>query len=302
MWTKENITDQSGKTVIVTGANTGIGFEIALAFYEAGANVTIACRNKDKAEDAINKMKSSGGKGTLEIGILDLTNLNAVKIFADDFKSKHQKLDILINNAGVMMPPATTTVDGFELQFGVNFLGHFALTAHLFPLLKKTPNARVMTLSSGAATLVDGIVFENLKLEKPYDAQREYGVSKLANVLFAFELHKKLKALNSTIISVAAHPGVVYTDLQRHIPSEILETAFAEFKEVSQPWQGALPSLFAATESTVKSGEFYGPDGEKEYTGYPTLSKHTSKAMEDEELSVKLWAFSEEITGLQFPY
>lgn len=302
MWTKQNITDQSGKTVIVTGANTGIGFETALALYEAGANVTIACRNKDKAEEAINKMKAIGGKGTLEIGILDLTNLKEIKTFADDFKSKHSKLDILINNAGVMMPPATTTNDGFELQFGVNFLGHFALTAHLFPLLKETPNARIMTLSSGAATLVDGIDFDNLRLEKPYDAQLEYGVSKLANVLFAFELHKKLKALNSTIISVAAHPGVVYTDLQRHIPTDILETAFAQFKEVSQPWQGALPSLFAATDATVKGGAFYGPDGEKEYTGYPALSKHTSKAMQDEELAAKLWFFAEEITGLQFPY
>ncbi|KUJ59339.1 short-chain dehydrogenase [Flavobacteriaceae bacterium CRH] len=302
MWTKENITDQSGKTVIVTGANTGIGFETALALYKAGANVTIACRNKDKAEEAINKMYAIGGKGTLEIGILDLTNLKAIKTFADDFKSKHSKLDILINNAGVMMPPATTTNDGFELQFGVNFFGHFALTAHLFPLLKETPNARIMTLSSGAATLVDGIDFENLRLEKPYDAQREYGVSKLANVLFAFELHKKLQALKSTIISLAAHPGVVYTDLQRHIPTDILETAFAQFKEVSQPWQGALPSLFAATDATVKGGEFYGPDGEKEYIGYPALSKHTSKAMQDEELASKLWFFAEEITGLQFPY
>lgn len=302
MWTKENIKDQSGKTVIVTGANTGIGFETALALYEAGANVTIACRNKEKAEEAINKMKSSGGKGALEIGILDLTNLKEIKTFAEDFKLKHSKLDILINNAGVMMPPATTTNDGFELQFGVNFLGHFALTAHLFPLLKQTPNARIMTLSSGAATLVDGIDFENLRLEKPYDAQREYGVSKLANVLFAFELNKKLKALNSTIISVAAHPGVVYTDLQRHIPTDILETAFAQFKEVSQPWQGALPSLFASTDATVKGGAFYGPDGEKEYTGYPALSKHTSKTMQDEDLAVKLWIFAEEITDLQFPY
>ncbi|WP_264537408.1 oxidoreductase [Flavobacterium sp. N1736] len=302
MWTKENITDQSGKTVLVTGANTGIGFETALAFYEAGANVTIACRNKDKAEEAINKMKAIGGKGTLEIGVLDLTSLNKIKNFADDFKSKHQKLDILVNNAGVMMPPPTTTDDGFELQFGVNFLGHFALTAHLFQLLKQASNARIMTLSSGAATLVDGIDFENLRLEKTYDAQREYGVSKLANVLFAFQLNKKLSVLNSTIISVAAHPGVVYTNLQRHIPADILQTAFAQFKEVSQPWQGALPSLFAATDSTVKGGEFYGPDGEKEYTGYPALSKHTSKAMQDQELAVKLWAFAEEITGLQFPY
>src|SRR5690606_29893841 len=170
MWTKENIPDLTGKTAIVTGGNTGIGYETVKALYEKGANVTLAARNEEKAEEAVRNIdQTTEGTGTLEIGILDLSNLAQIKAFADEFKSKHTQLDILINNAGVMIPPPSKTDDGFELQFGVNFLGHFALTGHLFPLLKKSSNARVVTLSSGAATLTDGIDFENLKLEKPYN-------------------------------------------------------------------------------------------------------------------------------------
>lgn len=259
MWTKQNIPDQSGKTVIVTGANTGIGYETALALYETGANVVVACRDEAKAKQAIDKMQLPCGKGSLDIGILNLANLAKVKKFADDFKSKHQQLDLLINNAGVMMPPASKTDDGFELQFGVNFIGHFALTAYLYLLLKKSKNGRVVTVSSGASTYAKEVDFDNLKLEKPYDANREYAVSKLAELQFAFELDRRLKAIGSNLISTAAHPGVVYTDLQRHIPEEELKVAWKNFSVVSEPWQGALPSLFVATSETVKGGDYYGP-------------------------------------------
>src|SRR5690606_33843760 len=207
MWTKENIPDLTGRTAIVTGANTGIGYETAKALYEKGANVIIAARDKNKIEAAIEKIKlSTKGGGTLEVGILNLANLTQIKSFAEVFKNNHSELDILINNAGVMIPPASKTDDGFELQFGVNFLGHFALTGHLFPLLKKSPNARVVTLTSGAATLTDHIDFDNLKLEKPYNEWQSYAVSKLADILFTYELDRKLKAAGLNMLSVAAHP------------------------------------------------------------------------------------------------
>lgn len=302
MWTKEDMPDLTGKIAIVTGGNTGIGYETVKALYEKGANVTLTARDEKKAKEAIGKIKSeTKAAGNLEIGILNLANLAQIKTFADKFKDKHNQLDILINNAGVMIPPASKTDDGFELQFGVNFLGHFALTGHLFPLLKSSPNARIVTLSSGAATLTDGIDFENLKLEKPYNEWQSYAVSKLADVLFTYELDRKIKAAGLlNILSLAAHPGVTRTDLQRHIPGEQLEGMFSEFDEVMQPWQGALPSLFAATDTLVKGGEFFGPDGEKEHSGYPALSRHSTPAMNDVALAEKLWDYAEDITEVDF--
>lgn len=303
MWTKENMPGLTGKTAIVTGANTGIGYETAKALFEAGANVTIAARDTQKANSAVQKIQSeTNGKGSLETGILNLASLSQVKSFADQFKNKHQQLDILINNAGVMIPPPAKTDDGFELQFGVNFIGHFALTGHLFPWLKKSPAARIVTLSSGAATLIDGIDFENLKLEKPYDQWREYAVSKLADILFAYELDRKLKSANLNIISAAAHPGVTRTDLQRHIPGGQLEDMFAEYEKVMEPWQGALPSLFAATDASIRGGEFIGPDGKREYAGYPALSRHSTPAMNDNVLAAKLWDYAEDITKVKYEF
>ncbi|GBF19165.1 short chain dehydrogenase [Arenibacter sp. NBRC 103722] len=231
---------------------------------------------------------------------MDLSNLSQIKTFAEDFKKTHTQLDILINNAGVMIPPASKTDDGFELQFGVNFLGHFALTAHLMPPLKNASNAKIVTLSSGAATLTDGIDFENLRLEKPYKEWLSYTVSKLADILFTYQLDRRLKEGGSNIISVAAHPGVTRTDLQRHIPGLQLEGMLAKYSEVMEPWQGALPSLFAATDASVKGGEFFGPDGEKEFSGYPALSKHSTPAMNDGQLAQKLWTYAEKASNLRF--
>ncbi|CAI9677765.1 oxidoreductase [Elizabethkingia anophelis] len=303
MWTKENIPDLTGKTALVTGGNTGIGYETVKALYEKGAKVTLAARDEIKASDAIrNIQETTKGTGILETGILNLSNLAEIKTFTDKFRANHNHLDILINNAGVMIPPASKTDDGFELQFGVNFLGHFALTGHLFSLLQNSSHARVVTLSSGAATFASNIDFENLRLEKPYNEWQSYAVSKLADILFAYELDRKLKATDMNILSVAAHPGVTKTDLQRHIPMERLEGMFSEFEEVMDPWQGALPSLFAATDVSVKGGEFFGPDGKKEYAGYPALSKHSTPAMNDKELSEKLWKYAEEVTHLDFHF
>ena len=301
MWTKENIPDLTGKTAIVTGGNTGIGYETVKALYEKGANVILAARDKKKANEAVrNIQKTIKSAGNLEIGLLNLSNLSQIKTFAEDFKKNHTQLDILINNAGVMIPPASKTDDGFELQFGVNFLGHFALTAHLIPPLNNASNAKIVTLSSGAATLTDGIDFENLRLEKPYNEWLSYAVSKLADILFTYELDRKLKEGGSNIISVAAHPGVTRTDLQRHIPELQLEGMLAEYSEVMKPWQGALPSLFAATDPSVKGGEFFGPDGEKEFSGYPAISKHSTSAMNNQQLAQKLWTYAEKASNLRF--
>ena len=236
MWTKSNIPDLSGKIAIVTGSNTGIGFETAKALYAAGAQVTIAARDVEKAKNAIQIIQSdTAGTGTLDYGKLDLANIGQVREFADLFMQKHTKLDILVNNAGVMVPPAAKTDDGFELQFGVNFMGHFALTGYLLPLLKQTANARVVTLSSGAATLVDNIDFDNLRLEKSYDEWREYAVSKLADILFSYELDRRFRNARMSAIAVAVHPGVTRTDLQRNIPDENLEGMFAAFDQVMDP-------------------------------------------------------------------
>lgn len=302
MWTTKDIPDLTGKIALVTGANTGIGFETAKALYKAGASVTLAVRNETKGLAAKEQIVKEGGKGILNVAVLDLASLRQVEEFATQFQKEHAQLDILVNNAGVMIPPPSLTEEGFELQFGVNFLGHFALTGHLFPLLKKSTSARVVTLSSGAAIRANGIDFDNLRLEKPYDAWREYATSKLADLLFTYELHRKLKESRSTILSVAAHPGVTKTDLQRNILEAELQQLLAEFKEVMEPWQGALPTLFAANDTAVIGGTFYGPDGEHEYAGYPAPSKHHTAAMADKQLAADLWNYAEKATGIQYAF
>ncbi|MBD3581920.1 oxidoreductase [Flavobacterium selenitireducens] len=302
MWTINNMPDQSGKLAIVTGANTGIGKETAKALYDKGATVILACRDSKKAQAALEEIVSDGSKGRLEIGMLDLSDLESVRNFAQAFKARHDKLDILINNAGIMLTPEAKTKQGFELQFGVNFLSHFALTALLFPTLKAAANARVVTLTSGAATLTNGIDFGNLRIETGYDSQKAYNDSKLADLQFAYDFHRRLRQSGSHILSVAAHPGVVHTDLQRHIPTKILREAFSKFPQVSEPWQGALPSLFAATEPSVESGDFYGPDGASEFSGYPAKSKHDSDAIRDQNQWKKLWDFAESATSTHFEF
>lgn len=303
MWTHDNIPDLSGKTAIVTGANTGIGYETAKALYVAGADVIVAARDLQRAKAAKEKMIAEvKGRGSLEIQLLNLASLSQIKTFAQAIQEKYPQVDILINNAGVMIPPPAKTDDGFELQFGVNFIGHFALTGNLFPALKRSGAARVVTLSSGAAIRASGIDFNNLRLEKPYDAWREYAVSKLADILFTYALDRKLKAANLNMISAAAHPGVTRTDLQRHIPAEELKGLFAQFDEVMEPWQGALPTLFAATDPNASGGVFYGPDGDKEFAGYPAPSRHSTPAMNDPVLARQLWDYAEEVTQVKFNF
>jgi len=239
MWTKKDITDQGGKTIIVTGANVGIGFETALALYEAGAHVIIACRTLAKAEDAISRLQTQERKGTLEGGRLDLSDMHSVKQFAASFLQHHTRLNVLINNAGVATPPAAKTSEGYELQFGVNFLGHFALTGCLYPLLKATPGSRIVTVSSNGyqSAVID---FENLKSEKDYDPMREYRQSKLADLVFSVELQRRIIAHGGKVLSIAAQPGANKTELTRHLTKEVIAAGVSRLGEFMEPWQGAL--------------------------------------------------------------
>lgn len=293
-WTTQNMTDQSGKTILVTGANTGLGFQTALELAKKNAHVILAGRNEDKINRAISDIKQEVPTAKLEAGIVDLSDLNSVMNFAESLLEKHYQsgLDVLINNAGVMFPPPGKSKDGFELQFGVNFIAHFALTAHIFPLLNKATNSRVVTLSSIAHK--NGIIdFDNLKLEKPYDKFREYGQSKVADLIFTFELQRRLEKIGSSVISVGAHPGISKTELLRTDNPEMIN----EFPHMNAT-QGAFSSLFAATEP-LKGGEYIGPDGEGEMTGFPAPAFIADYA-KDELIGKKLWDYVNKELNLDF--
>jgi NAD(P)-dependent dehydrogenase (short-subunit alcohol dehydrogenase family) len=281
-WILTNLDSQKGKTVIITGANSGIGFYTALGLAKLGATVIVAGRNKERIDDAIQAIEKETITGTVSPEIIDLASLNSVRKFANEFNKTHTKLDILINNAGVMMPPESKTKEGFELQFGVNFLGHFLLTDLLYNKLKSTQNSRVVTISS-IAHRGASVDFENLRVEKPYDTKREYYQSKLADLIFALELGRRYEANNDNILSVACHPGFTKTALQRHINPEILKKM-----NFMDTWQGSLPTLLAATNKNAKSGDYFGPDGEGEYGGFPALGVIDKSAL-DLEVAKKLW-------------
>lgn len=299
-WTTADMPNQHGKTVLVTGANSGLGYEIALAMYLKGAHVIMASRDAGKAAEAMDTLKKEGGAGSLELGIIDLSNLNSIKEFSQEVCIKHNHIDILINNAGVMTPPPTLSRDGFEQQFAVNFLGHFALTGYLYPLLEQATQARVVTLSSGAHKLAHGIDYTNLKLEGNYDANTAYNNSKLANLLFMTELHRRSQLAGNTIISTAAHPGVSETGLARFMDKAEYNLALEKFGRLMPAWQGALPALYAATHPTVKGLDYYGPDGEYELKGYPAPAE-LSTAAQDAEAAAKLWDFASGVTGIKYP-
>lgn len=298
MWTKENIPDQTGKTVIVTGANAGIGYETALAFYEKGAAVILACRDLQKANaaaEAIQKIKSGG---TVEVLHLDLSDLISVKVAADAFKSNHKKLDLLINNAGVMVPPASKTVQGFELQFGTNVLGHYAFTGYLYALLKATPQSRIVTVSSLVYRL-GSIDYNNLKSEKDYDPNREYAQSKLGNLLFTNELQRRIDEAGDDILSVASHPGITQTELARYITKDQFDNMIEVYGALMPTWQGALPSLYAAVNPEIKGADFIGPDQDGGLRGYPAKAEVLPLALDTAE-AAKLWKYAGEVTGVVY--
>ncbi|MCH7639515.1 MAG: SDR family NAD(P)-dependent oxidoreductase [Bacteroidetes bacterium] len=298
-WTTSDIPDQSGRTAIVTGANSGIGYESALALAKKGAHVVLACRSRTKGEEAIEKIKASQPSGSVELMLLDLNSLDSVRAFAGAFNAAHDRLDILINNAGVMMPPFGITQEGYELQIGVNYIGHFALTGLLFDKLTTTPQSRIVTLSSLAHRQgkIDFETFtgENLQNGADYKPMAAYMQSKLADLMYAIELQRRLTEEGWGTISVAAHPGFTATDLQRHSG---LWNRLVGFWS-NDPPQGALPTLYAATSPDAKPGGYYGPDGFYEARGYPASSKVMPHAR-DRQVAGRLWSYAEEATGVRF--
>ena len=294
-WKFENIPEQTGKVAIVTGSNSGTGFEAAKALARKGATVIMACRNLEKTKKARSEILSEYPEATLDIMILDLSELSSVKKFAEEFDKKYQKLDLLINNAGVMMlPKKETTVDGFEKQLGTNHFGHFALTGLLLDKLLATENSRVVNMSSGAHAF-GKMDFEDLNWEKSYNKAWAYGRSKLANLLFTYELNRKLEATGKTVISTAAHPGWTATNLQRHTGGLKFLNNFVAMK----PPKGTLSILRAATDPEAKGGDYYGPTKLMGMRGYPEIVK-SNKRSHNLEDAKKLWEISEELTGIKF--
>lgn len=292
-WTADNIPDQKGKIVIVTGSSSGIGFAAAKALANKNAKVIIAVRNPSKGAEAKEKIEAQNKNADVEVMIVDLSDIDSVKNFTDGFKTKYDKLDLLINNAGVMIPPYSKTKDGFELQIGTNHLGHFALTQQLLDIIKATPKSRIVNVSS-AAHKYGNINFEDLNWEnRKYKSWRAYGDSKIANLYFTQELGRKLS--DKKIIVTAAHPGWTATELQRHSGLFVFLNKFFAMDEE----QGALPTLRAAIDEDVQTGDYFGPDGWLEWKGYPVKVK-MSELAKDESIAKKLWDVSEELTKVKY--
>lgn len=294
-WTFDHIPDQSGRTAIVTGANTGIGRETARMLALKGAHVVLACRSLDRGSAAVRAILDQHPRGSARVELLDLSDLDSVAAFADRFARDRDRLDLLINNAGVMVPPLSRTKQRFELQFGTNHLGHFALTARLLPLIRRTPSARVVIVSSGAQNL-GRIDFNDLNWERrPYRPWLAYGQSKLANMMFALELHRRLAAAGDEARTTAAHPGWTGTDLQRNTGLvRFLNPMFS-----MTPADGALPTLRAATDPDAAGASYWGPSGLFEMNGPPAPARIPSHAR-DAAVAERLWDVSEELTGVSF--
>ena len=301
-WTLENIPDLSGKTILVTGGNSGLGFEAVKAFAGKGAHVILACRSVIKGNDAVLKIKETHPKADIVVKELDLSNLKSISNFAATFTKENKQLDVLLNNAGIMMVPYGLTTDGFEKQIGTNHLGHFALTGLLLDLLKATPKSRVVNVSSMAHKSgvmdTDNLLYEN---GKDYSPIKAYGRSKLSNLLFTYELQRFFEKNKIDTIAVAAHPGVSDTNLFNHAaPKWLMNLLRPLFLFMIQPASmGALPEIRAAVDANVKGGQYYGPDGKKEVKGYPVVVEST-EASHNEEDARKLWELSEKLTGVSF--
>jgi NAD(P)-dependent dehydrogenase (short-subunit alcohol dehydrogenase family) len=299
-WAAGQIPDQGGRTAIVTGANSGLGLIEARELARHGAQVVIASRGVAKAEAAAAAIRQTVPSASLEVVQLDLADLSSVRTFSQRFLAGHSRLDLLINNAGVMAAPYQRTVDGFELQFGTNHLGHFALTGLLLPALRDQPGARVVTVSSNAHK-GGQIRFDDLQGERRYSRWGAYSQSKLANLLFAFELDRRLKAASLPLISVAAHPGYSATNLQLSAPPlyERLVMRLSNRFIAQTAEMGALPILYAATAPGLAGGSYVGPDGRGEQRGYPTLVQATDRAR-DGAAARRLWEISEQLTSVTF--
>lgn len=298
-WTAADVPDQSGRVAIVTGANSGLGYDTAAVLADKGAHVVLAVRNLDKGRQALDRIKSASPNADVTLQELDLSSLNSVRKAAAELRAAYPRIDLLINNAGVMyVPRRETTEDGFEMQFGTNHLGHFALTGLLLENMLQVGGSRVVTVSSVGHRILARIHFEDPHLERRYNRVEAYGQSKLANLLFTYELARRLKAKEAPTIAVAAHPGLSDTELMRHLPDFIPDFVW---KIVAQPAdKGALPTLRAATDPGVQGGQYYGPDGIGESRGYPKLVASSAQS-HNQDIQRRLWSMSEELTGVTFP-
>jgi len=295
----ENIPSQKGKIAIVTGANSGLGKEITIGLAKKEIKVIMACRNQSKAESAKAEVLSQVNSAAIEIMILDLNSLNSVRNFAAAFGEKYDHLDLLIENAGIMIPPLSKTEDGFVSQMGVNYFSHFLLTNLLYPLLNKTEGARIATTSSLAHER-GRIDFDNLNAEKSYSKMGAYGQSKLACLLFAYELKRRLEKAGSNVIAVSSHPGVSKTNLFTNIP-KVAQLLMAPLLPIFThlPKYAALPTLYAALGPDVESGDYYGPTGFNGLKGKPGKVKSKPHSY-DEKVASELWNISEKLTGEKF--
>lgn len=305
-WTAADIPDLSGKLAIVTGANSGLGLETTRGLAAKGASVIMACRTKARAEAAIDELVGDGiARERLEFRACDLSSLASIRSFAEGVLAEREVIDLLINNAGVMALPYRKTADGFEMQLGTNHLGHFALTGLLIDRLLETPGARVVTVAS-IAHRIGQIHFDDLQWTRRYRKWPAYGQSKLANLLFTFELQRRLDQRSGTeLIAVAAHPGYASTNLQLVGPQMAERGLFERIhvlgnRVVAQSARrGAQPSLYAATMPEVGGGEYYGPDGPGEIKGYAKRTRAQPKAY-DAEVARRLWEVSVELTGVDY--
>jgi NAD(P)-dependent dehydrogenase (short-subunit alcohol dehydrogenase family) len=297
-WNTADIPDQTGRVAVITGSNTGLGFETAKALAAKGARVVLAVRNLDKGKDAATLITRATPSADLALQELDLGSLASVREAAAELKSDYDHIDLLINNAGLMYPsPRQTTKDGFEIQFGTNHLGHFALTGLLLDRLTDTAGSRIVTVSSVGHRVRAAIHFDDLQFERSYNRVAAYGQSKLANLLFTYELQRRLAATGAPTIAVAAHPGGSDTELGRHLPAFLLPAAMLIAQSAAM---GALPQLRAATDPAVVGAQYYGPDGIGGMRGNPKVVS-SSKQSHDVELQRRLWAVSEELTGVVYP-
>ena len=296
-WTLNNMPDLTGKIIIVTGANSGIGYEATKAFAMANAKVIMGCRNLERATEAKEKISKEFPKADLDLILLDLMDFDSIKSFANEINKSYSKIDILLNNAGIMTVPYGETKNGLEQQIGVNHFGHFYLTMNLLKLINKTPNSRIVNIASiahryGKLKPESFVYSQNKKYNKTF----AYAQTKLANLLFTYGLKERLEEKNSNIKVIAAHPGVTRTNLGRHLNSLRSKPVSWLIDRFNQPTpQGALPGIRACTDPNAKSGEYYGPDGFYAIKGYPVIEKSTKRS-HSKELQDILWQHSENLT------
>ena len=302
-WTLADIPDLTGKTIIVTGANTGLGFEAVKAFALNGANVIMACRSLEKGEMARKQLVRFFPSSIIQVMQLDLADLKSIRSFATTFRESHAHLDVLLNNAALMMAPYSVTKDGFESQMGINHLGHFALTGVLMDVLRKSPGSRVVNVTS-LSHRQGNIDFDNLLFEngKDFSAVKAYGRSKLSNLLFTFELQRFFEENNIDCIAVAAHPGIANTNnpssvAEKNMLMKIYKLSFSSI--IQPPSLGALPEIRASVDLHVKGGDFYGPGGLLELSGHPTQFRPKQTAL-DASTAHKLWIVSENLTAVTY--